>query len=41
MKKDDALMLWNVAFGDKEYAYDFSGRKMKRSDYNKTYIDII
>ena len=36
MKKNEALLLWNVAFGDKEYAYDFAGRKMKKSDFGET-----
>lgn len=35
MKKNDALKLWNLAFGDKEYAYDFAGRKMKKTDFEE------
>ena len=33
MDKDKALVIWNHEFGDKEYAYDFAGRKIKRDDY--------
>ena len=36
MKKSDAMKLWAVAFGDKEYAYDFAGRKIKKSDFGET-----
>ena len=35
MKKSDALKLWMLAFNDKEYAYDFAGRKIKRDDYEE------
>lgn len=33
LKREDALELWFSEFGDKEYTYDFSGRKIKREDY--------
>lgn len=33
MEQNKALALWQVEMGNKEYAYDFSGRKMKQSDY--------
>ena len=36
MKKSDAMNLWKEAFGDKEYAYDFAGRKIKKTDYGET-----
>lgn len=31
--KDEAMELWLHEMGDKEYSYDFTGRKIKRSDY--------
>ena len=33
MTKDEALKIWLHEFGDVEYAYDFTGRKIKREDY--------
>lgn len=33
MTKKEALVLWKCAFGEKEYAYDFAGRKIKKADY--------
>jgi|GEM_PF-335636 len=33
MDKSEALKVWNQEIGDKEYSYDFTGRKMKRDDY--------
>ncbi len=33
MTKDEALKVWQHEFGDVEYAYDFTGRKIKREDY--------
>ena len=30
MKKEIALQVWADEIGDQEYAYDFSGRKIKR-----------
>ncbi|MGD9605595.1 MAG: hypothetical protein AB7V00_05555 [Bacilli bacterium] len=30
-----ALAIWHKEIGNKEYAYDFSGRKIKQSDYLK------
>lgn len=33
IKYDEALEIWEHEFGDKEYAYDFTGKKIKRSDY--------
>mgnify|MGYP000693505616 FL=1 len=35
MDKNKALELWKLEMKDKEYAYDFSGRKIKKDDYNK------
>lgn len=32
--RKDALKLWESEIGKKEYAYDFAGRKIKRTDYN-------
>ncbi|HEY8395501.1 MAG TPA: hypothetical protein VIK96_01860 [Bacilli bacterium] len=29
----EALQIWEHEFGNKEYAYDFTGKKIKRSDY--------
>ena len=31
--KKDALKLWEIEMGDGEYAYDFSGKKIKKADY--------
>lgn len=31
--KKDALKLWDTEMGNKDYAYDFSGRKIKKTDY--------
>lgn len=31
--KNDALKLWEAEIGDKEYSYDFHGKKIKRADY--------
>lgn len=31
--KKEALELWVHEMGDKEYSYDFTGRKIKREDY--------
>lgn len=33
MKKEDALKVWEYEFGDCLYAHDFSGRKVKKTDY--------
>ena len=33
MKKEDAIALWLDEIGDTQYAYDFSGKKIKRDDY--------
>lgn len=33
MNKQLALKLWDKEIGQKEYSYDFAGRKIKRSDY--------
>lgn len=35
MTKTEALKLWILAFGDKEYAYDFAGRKIKKDDFEE------
>lgn len=35
MNYDEALKVWLHEFGDVEYSHDFSGRKIKRSDYMK------
>lgn len=35
MDKQSALKLWDLEMNKKEYAYDFSGRKIKRSDYGE------
>lgn len=32
-KKSEALIIWEHEFGDVEYAYDFTGRKVKKDDY--------
>ena len=31
--KEIALKVWDHEFGDVQYAYDFTGRKVKRDDY--------
>ena len=31
--KDEAMKLWLHEMGDKEYSYDFAGKKIKRNDY--------
>lgn len=31
--KKDALKIWESEMGNKEYAYDFTGKKIKKSDY--------
>ena len=33
INKEEALKLWLSEIGDKEYSYDFAGRKIKREDY--------
>lgn len=33
MDKNKAMEIWLHEMGDKEYSYDFYGRKIKRSDY--------
>ena len=33
ISKERALKLWKLEMADKEYAYDFSGKKIKKSDY--------
>lgn len=33
MNKEEALQQWLDEIGDVEYAYDFSGKKIKRSDF--------
>ncbi len=33
MKKEDALVVWKREFGDVDFAHDFSGKKIKRADY--------
>ena len=35
MTFEEALKVWNHEFGDVEYAHDFTGRKVKRSDYKE------
>ncbi len=35
MDKSQALEMWKYIMQDKEYGYDFTGRKIKKSDYNK------
>lgn len=34
MNKEEALQIWLREFGDVDYAHDFTGRKIKRDDYN-------
>lgn len=34
MDKNKALELWKIEMNNKEYAYDFAGRKIKKDDYN-------
>jgi hypothetical protein len=31
----EALAIWVHEYGNKEYAYDFTGKKIKKSDYQK------
>ncbi|MDD4057061.1 MAG: hypothetical protein PHF85_05385 [Bacilli bacterium] len=31
--KKDAIKLWEAEMGNVEYAYDFSGKKIKKADY--------
>lgn len=31
--KIEAMKIWEHEMGDKEYSYDFTGRKIKRDDY--------
>ena len=33
MTKEEALKVWLHEFGDCDYAHDFTGRKVKREDY--------
>ena len=33
LDKKDAFKIWEMEMGNKEYAHDFSGRKIKKSDY--------
>lgn len=33
MDKKTALTLWKYEMNDKEYAYDFAGRKIKKEDF--------
>jgi hypothetical protein len=33
MTKEEALKVWLHEFGDVDFAHDFTGRKVKRSDY--------
>ena len=33
MTKEEALQIWLHEFGDRDFAYDFTGRKIKRFDY--------
>lgn len=33
MTKTEALKIWNREFGDTDYAHDFTGRKIKRDDF--------
>lgn len=33
MSKQEALQVWQHEFGDVQYAYDFTGRKIKKDDY--------
>lgn len=35
MNKQKALELWKYEMQNKEYAYDFAGRKIKKTDYNE------
>ena len=36
MDKKEALKVWFHEYGNNEYAYDITGRKIKREDYQKT-----
>ena len=33
INKELALKLWKLEMADKEYAYDFSGKKIKKEEY--------
>lgn len=33
IEKNEALKIWLSEIGDKEYSYDFTGRKIKQDDY--------
>ena len=33
MDRNKALEVWEHEFGNQEYAYDFTGRKIKKDDY--------
>ena len=35
MTKEQALKIWLREFGDVDYAHDFTGRKIKREDYQE------
>ena len=35
MTKKEALKIWDFEMGNKEYAYDFAFRKIKRSEYGE------
>lgn len=37
--KKDALKLWENELGNKDYTYDFAGRKIKKSEYLKKSTD--
>ena len=39
MDKKEALKIWEHEFGNVEYAYDFTGRKVKRSARNNQIIE--
>ena len=36
MDKKEALKIWDYEMGEKEYAYDFAFRKIKRSEYGSS-----
>lgn len=36
MDKNEALKIWKYEMDDREYGYDFAGRKIKKSDYGLT-----
>jgi hypothetical protein len=33
IEKNEALKIWLSEIGDKEYSYDFAGKKIKQNDY--------